>query len=177
MFYRFPLFFLGIRFVSVTWTIGGIIIILLAGSRVISGWNSNNWSHVQGKIITSSFFFVPDASGKPAFYKVRIVYTYSPPSKDGFTNAFQNSSISFRGFIDPAEDSYYDLGKAKTLLREYPIGKQVQVYYNSTKPKVSVLRPGEDFWTLSGCIMGLTVLILGILLIVFIPIIQNKFPA
>lgn len=170
---RFSNFSVFIRIVGFAWIIGGITIILFAGSRVISGWNSNNWSQVQGKIIASNLFFVRDASGKPAFYKVKIVYTYSL-SSNGFTHALQNSKISFRGFIDPAEDSYYNLGEAQRLIRQYPAGRQVQVYYNSTRPEISVLRPGEDFWTLSGCIIGLITLMLGTLLTGLTSVLQSK---
>lgn len=172
---RSPIFLLCSRFVGATWVVVGFIMILICISRVILGWSSSSWPHVSGKIIESRMIPVKNTSGKVAFYNIRIVYAYSPPSsEDGFTSAFQNTTISSCGFVDPSQNSYYSPVEAKRLISQYSTGKQVQVYYNPSEPKVALLHPGADIGTFSGCLIGFTIVVLGILLLVFIPSFINK---
>ncbi|MBV9850969.1 MAG: DUF3592 domain-containing protein, partial [Armatimonadetes bacterium] len=165
----------GARFVGLAWMIGGVVMFLVGGSRALSGWGSRGWPHVQGTVIRSNILPVPDGkpSGKPAFYKADIAYEYSPLFHDGYTHVFQNTRISYRGFVDPADDSYSQ-GGVRLLTRCYPGGKPVQVYYNPGKPDEAVLRPGEDFGTFSGSLIGLVFVFLGTLLLLFAHVLADK---
>lgn len=166
MIYRSPFFVPGARFVGAAWIIGGILMIAITSSRALSGWGSHLWPHVPGKIVHSQIYPATDSSGKSAYYKIDVIYAYSPPSRDAFPTDFQNNKFSFRGFIDSAED-WYALQESQRLTRRYPVGKNVQVYYNPNNPVQAVLRPGEDFGTFSGSLIGLGAVLLGIVLLLF----------
>ena len=152
----------GMCFVGWAWIIAGILIILTAGFRAITGWGSRNWPHVAGHIVQSEVLPVKQSSGATAFYKVKIVYAYSPPSQSG--SFFRNDRMTFRGFIDPADDSY-TLAQAQQLTRRYLVYRPVNVYYRIGDPRWSVLHPGTDAGTFGGVLMGCIPIVLGTLIV------------
>lgn len=173
---KYSSFVFCLKLVGSVWIVVGFAMILLSTSRVIAGWGSGSWPHVGGTIVASNLVPVTDASGKPTFYRINIVYAYSPPARHGAVDTFQNNKLSSRGFVDPAQDSYYSLKEAETLVLRYPVGKQVQVYYNLNKPEISVLRPGENFGTYGGSLIGLLAVIFGALLLFFVRTFTTKCP-
>ncbi len=159
-------FIVGARFVGLAWIIGGIIMMAAAGPRVAAGFKSRHWPHVTGKIVQSELSAVKDSDGRAAFYKVRIAYAYSPPSPTQYAYAFQGQRISDHGFTDPA-DASYTLEEGQVLIGRYPIGKPVVVYYSQTDLRESTLRPGIDFGTWGGVLIGFVSLLLGALLLIY----------
>ena len=159
-------FIVGSRFVGLAWVIGGIVMMAAAGPRVAAGLESRHWPHVTGQIVQSELSAVKNSDGRAAFYKVRIVYAYSPPSQTQYAYAFQGQRISDHGFTDPADDSY-TLQQGQGLISKYPIGKPVTVYYSQADLRKSTLRPGFDFGTWGGVLMGFVSLLLGSLLAIY----------
>ncbi len=147
-------------FVGLIWMLGGLGMALASGPRLWVGWNSGHWPSVNGKIIQSQVLPVKNASGQAAFYKAVVRYEYSPPSSDRYPYAFEGTRLSFRGFADPADDSY-TLKQAQALTRKYPVGSSVAVYYSPQDKQTSILQPGTSFGTWGGIIAGMVLVILG----------------
>jgi hypothetical protein len=156
--------------VGVAWVLGGIFIIYLGVARVSAGFGSQNWPHVQGQVTKSEMFPIKNSDGTPAFYHVKIEYTYLPASE---TFPCNNSRLSTLGFIDPADDSY-SLAGASHFLARYPVGKAVTVYHERANPMKSTLRPGTDVGTYSGSMMGAVSLLLGTTCLWFIALLGSK---
>ena len=154
------------RFVGLAWIIGGIIMMLAAGPRVMAGLESRHWPHVTGQIATSELSAVQDSNGRTAFYKVRIVYDYSPLSPNQYAYAFQGRRISDYDFVDPADDSY-TLKQAQELTSRYSVGKPVAVFYSPPDMRKSTLQPGIDFGTFGGSLIGFGLLLLGTWLVIY----------
>ena len=154
------------RFVGLAWIIGGIVMMAAAGPRVIAGLESRRWPHVTGKIAISELSAVQDSNGGTAFYKIRIVYDYSPPSPNQYAYAFQGRRISDHGFVDPADDSY-TLKQAQAFTSRYPGGKSIRVFYSPSDMRKSTLRPGIDFGTFGGSLIGFGLVLLGTWLMIY----------
>jgi len=101
------------------------------------GWNilqnaraSASWPTADGTITKSEVSLSTDADGGET-YSPEINYSYNINN----TN-FINNTIKF------GENSYGNRRKAEVIAGDYPIGKNVTVYYDPEKPERSVLEPG-----------------------------------
>lgn len=84
---------------------------------------SRLWPSTTGTIINSDIHLSRDSDGSTQ-EDARIVYSYNVGGK-----AFNSSRI---GFIT--------VGTASQLVRRYPVGQQVEVYYDPANPSSSVLQ-------------------------------------
>ncbi len=155
-----PFFIQCLRFVGLAFVLGGSLMALLSGPRLRAGWDSGRWYSVNGHIVQSQVLPVKNSSGQPAFYKVTVRYAYSPPSSDRYQSTFEGSRLSFRGFADPADDSY-TLKDAQALTGHYPVGKPVAIYYSPKDRQNSVLQTGTNLGTWGGIVTGLAAAVLG----------------
>jgi hypothetical protein len=91
---------------------------------------SASWPIAEGRVTNSEVNHTTDAEGGDS-YSPEITYTYAVND----TN-HNNSTIKF------GENSYSSRKKAEEILSNYPVGKNVTVYYDPEKPDRSVLEPG-----------------------------------
>jgi hypothetical protein len=91
---------------------------------------SASWPIAEGRVTNSEVNHTTDAEGGDS-YSPEITYTYAVND----TN-LNNSTIKF------GENSYSSRKKAEEILSNYPVGKNVTVYYDPEKPDRSVLEPG-----------------------------------
>jgi hypothetical protein len=91
---------------------------------------SASWPIADGRVTNSEVNHTTDAEGGDS-YSPEITYTYAVND----TN-LNNSTIKF------GENSYSSRKKAEEILSNYPVGKNVTVYYDPEKPDRSVLEPG-----------------------------------
>lgn len=106
----------------------------LAQSRVEIWDQSLTWPTVSGVVIDSyaDTYQKFDQDGDYImYYFARVEYEYSV---DG-TN-YSSSNLDFRAHMSTFA------GAADALVNQYPAGIKVEVYYNPSKPDVSVLIPG-----------------------------------
>ncbi len=153
--------------------LGGIAIIALGTPLALSRVSSRHWPRVPGRIIRSGFSPVKNSNGAVAYYKVRIVYAYSPPSKDAFPSYFQNDPDSADNMSDPGGNGGYGLAEAQRLVGQYPPGKQVTVYYDPNNPQKATLDPGVN-WIVFFPFAGLVLVPLGMFLFLFAHVPEDR---
>lgn len=110
--------------------IGGAIFIVFALPPLQYAATSKNWPSVPG-VITKSEFRVWKSDGN-THYEPDIAYSYTVHGKK-----YSASKITVG---DGALDN--NVSKAKRLQAEYPVDKDVDVYYDPDLPESAVLQPG-----------------------------------
>jgi len=115
------------------------IIIILAIVSFISGCylyikskDSMNWSKTNGFILDTKLYKSVDGGASPISYKAQIKYSYTVEEKE-----YISKRIYFGGFLLDSSPS-----RSKKLLKKYPKGTTVDIYYNPLKPQQSVLQKG-----------------------------------
>lgn len=147
------------RFVGLVWMLAGLYFVASGTYRLSSGFSSRKWPHASGQIIKADVF--PDlSSGNPPFYKLRVRYMYFVDQEE-----HQGHRITYQGGIG-AEDQEYSsrqLPQAQSIIAKYPLGKEVNVYYNPDNNNDAVLEPGLNSQSWVGVLVGLPVVGLGML--------------
>lgn len=110
--------------------VGGAIFFLFALPPLQYSYASKAWPSVPGKIIKSEIG-IWKSDGK-THYEPDIAYTYSVDGK-----SYSSSKITVG---DPAIDN--NITPAKRMQAEYPVDKEVDVYYDAELPASSALEPG-----------------------------------
>jgi hypothetical protein len=126
-----------------------IVIALLAFGFVFGGFGfykynigkkSASWPVVQGKMTYARA--VPTKVNNSQEYRLSVKYTYSVDGK------------SYSGDRITASDGYQKTRrKANDVLKKYPVGKEVSVYYSPSDPSLAVLKTGANknaFMLMSG---------------------------
>jgi hypothetical protein len=144
-----------------------VLFVLIGGGLSYWGWNilqdaraSTSWPTVQGGITSSEVTVSSDSEGADS-YSPEVTYRFQI---DG--QIFASSQIKF------GENSYGSRRKAQEIVNQYPVGKQVMVYYEPERPTNAVLEPGVSagsylvlglglFFTAIGLIGGPLTLIFG----------------
>ena len=119
-------------------TISSMGIFLLVGVGLsIWGWNilqnaraSASWPTADGIVTRSEVTFSTDAEGGDS-YQPKVTYKYEANNL-----SYENDTIKF------GENSYGSNRKADEIAGNYPVGKNVTVYYDPERPERSVLEPG-----------------------------------
>ncbi|MBN2763381.1 MAG: DUF3592 domain-containing protein [Bacteroidales bacterium] len=111
--------------------VGGAIFFLFALPPLQYSGTSKKWPTVSGEI-TRSEVKVWRSDGK-THYQPDIAYAYSIDGKN-----YNSSKITVG---DPPLDN--NVTPAKRLQAEYPVGKEVVVYYDPELPESSALKPGN----------------------------------
>jgi hypothetical protein len=110
--------------------VGGVIFFLFALPPLQYSSTSKSWPTVAG-IITKSEIDIWRNDGK-THYQPDIAYAYSVDGKK-----YTSSKITVG---DPPLDN--NVTPAKRLQAEYPVGKDVDVYYDPELPESAALQPG-----------------------------------
>jgi len=114
----------------------GIFLVIGAG-LTYWGWTilqnaraSASWPTADGVITRSGVSHSTDSDGGDS-YNPEVTYTYTVNN-----TGYDNNTIKF------GENSYSSSKKADGIAGNYPVGKNVTVYYDPEKPDRSVLEPG-----------------------------------
>jgi hypothetical protein len=100
---------------------------VLVGTTVQQLW-ALSWPDAPGVVLTSKVAIKRDGDGTS--HKAEISYEYTAAGGRRTGNTINHGSIDFGS---------YD---AHALVRDFPAGKQIHVYYNRDSPDQSMLRPG-----------------------------------
>jgi hypothetical protein len=114
---------------------------------ILRGLRSRSWSSVVGEIIESNLDLVRGARGSK-LYAPSVRYAYRVQGRN-----YESERVFF-GFAD-----FYTKRGAVSVVEAYPIGQQVDVYYDPSDPSCAVLRRG---------ITGRTLVAAGFLGVVFL---------
>jgi Protein of unknown function (DUF3592) len=135
---------LGSMFGMITLLIGAIGVVLLVAGFLLarSPGKSNHWPTTTGQILASTINYRRRSGGGHSPYPL-VMYVYQVEGKQ-----YQSQRIYFGGQIG---------GSAMTgVVKKYPVGTQVPVYYNPQNPVDAVLErsiPMAKFLSLIGVIM------------------------
>jgi hypothetical protein len=112
-------------------TFWSVIVLIFDGVLVTSTvqqlW-ALSWPDAPGVVLTSNVVVKNASKGRS--HKAEITYEYTAAGARRTGNTIGHDSIDF---------SSYD---ARALVRDFPAGKQIRVYYNRNRPDQSLLRPG-----------------------------------
>ena len=96
---------------------------------------SLSWPSIEGDIAHSATLYEtnrsPSSGGVTATYKADVSYRYQVNGKD-----YSSSTITLL-------DVSSTLGRAQSIVDQYPDKSKVQVFYNPADPSESVLEPGN----------------------------------
>lgn len=116
---------------------------------------STYWPSVWGKVVQSELERVRHASGRKSHssvnkYKVHIRYSYTL----GETYTGDNVAFGLQGLAHP-------YAKAKALSDLYPVGREVEVFYDPSAPQASVLEKGKTNYAMTGVVIGALLSMVG----------------
>ena len=132
----------------------GAFLLFLFAQEWLMGFASVNWQTTQGKIISSTAVVCRSKYSLVDNYVADINYEYSVSDV-----LYSSSKITYS-----IDSPIVYCGNAEKMMKQYPVGMSVLVYYEPENPKNSVLRPGGTNFT--GIGISLAVLIYGIKLFV-----------
>lgn len=132
---------------------GGLIFFFWAIPTMHNAFASRSWPSVEGKVTTSQLITDTDSDGVKT-YKAGIAYEYS-------IHGEMQKGVRV-GFSDYGSSN---ISHAQSILTKYPIGAQVDIYYNPKSVQMAVLEPGVEFSTFLAAGLGLLCVILGFLLL------------
>ncbi len=130
----------------------GLIMCVVSWTLINKGKSRKNWPSVPGKITSS---------------KAPRIITLDLGARDieRFIPHVRFSYIvegtTYHGELDVAYDSWQFRSKAERLVRHYPAGMNVTIYYDPKDPKNSVLQRSSAR-NIVGMIVGILMLVLGI---------------
>jgi hypothetical protein len=114
---------------------------------------STDWPHTAGRVVSSTLEHDDEQAAYP-----RIIYEF-----DLNGTRFQGDRVHFGGYRS-RDDPY-----ALRLVKQYPEGTEVTVYYMPDNPESSLLEPGIRWhaWLMPG--VGAVFLIIGFVLLAVVP--------
>jgi hypothetical protein len=122
---------------------------------------SESWPTVQGQVIKSELESHHDK--KKTTYSALVIYKFEADGED-----YEGDEVWFGQY------SSSDRSAMQKLVKEYPVGKDVTVYYSPDDPTQAVLQPGA--FTSSYMVYGIGLLFFGIgCLLVIIPLLKLVF--
>lgn len=127
---------------------------------------SINWPNTDGVIISSEIRHKTSHSskgGSSSTYHADIKYSYAV-----VTAKFTGDKVSYGDYGSS------DRGHASSIVRRYPVGKKVKVYYKKDLPTEAVLEPGitGGAWLTPG--IGVLFALIGIIMFIKMPSAMNK---
>jgi len=130
-------------------TIIGIVAGLVFGKPILDKAKaSEQWPQIQGEVIESELETSQGENG--TMYSAHVVYRYALDGGD-----FESDRIWFGGDYSTSNRS-----EMFEVVKKYPAGKAVTVYYSPDKPSESVLMPGA--YTSSYILFAIGMVFLGI---------------
>jgi hypothetical protein len=124
----------------------------------IWGWNvltdaraSESWPTTEGQVISSEVDHSSDAEGGDS-YQPQISYRYEVDDQ-----TYEADRIRF------GQNSYSSSRQAEAEANRYPVGRQVEVFYEPGRPENAVLEPGASMGSYLGLGLGGTFLTIGLI--------------
>lgn len=115
--------------------------ILLAGlflirTRLMMGLQSRSWPSTKGVVVSAERVFSGNSveDGEPT-YNVKIEYSYKVDGRE-----YRNHLVEPLPSLKSAE-------QAASVVDGYPLGAEVEVFFDPTNPSLSLLVPGLDGFT------------------------------
>jgi len=136
----------------------GMIFLYFGVPGLIRAKDSVNWPTAQGKILSSSVKSGTTAGSETKTY-AEVTYEFSI---NGTT--FYGDRVMYGGYIASSRPSY-----AMNIVKRYPKGKKVTVYYMPENPEECLLEPGLKAQSLFLPGLGLVFFCVGSAMIVFLP--------
>ncbi|MGB4270391.1 MAG: DUF3592 domain-containing protein [Spirochaetota bacterium] len=128
------------------------LVVTLAGIKMINeAKESLSWPHTEGVIVTSHMD-KRYVKGQGYQHFANITYEFEVGGEK-----YRGSQISFKNLDIPDEE----------LLRLYPLGKKVKVYYDPDDPSYSLLEPGISIQTYTALFIGIVLLVVAISTAIF----------
>ena len=138
--------------------------VLIEGVRTLMlAIESNDWPSTAGTIVRSDTDvdagYEWNASLRAKRWKVEhhtnIVFRYQVGE-----NTYSSDTVTVEFDELPTEDR----AEAEALLRKYPVGRDVAVYYRPSDPGTAVLKPGIAFRNVAGVLIGLSLVAVTLLI-------------
>jgi len=143
----------------------GIVLGLLIGKPIVDQANaSEQWPQTQGEILVSEV--VESHGDDGTMYSAHVVYKYTLDGGD-----LESDRVWFGG-----DYSTSDRSEMSEVVRKYPVGQTVDVYYSSDDPTEAVLMPGAYTSTYVLFVIGMVFLVIGaVLLLILIFMFARSF--
>jgi hypothetical protein len=131
----------------------GLVLAALGAVKIQKAYDSETWKAAKGIIVSSKTI-----AGPKGGTRLQIEYDYG-----AYETAFHGKTIFFGDTLTTRNKRFID-----RYLARYPMDKEVDVYYNPKDPKSSVLEPGIFRYVLADMLGGLSFIVLGIFLYIFL---------
>ena len=154
-----------------SFVIGGGLLAFWSMCQVVSAKDSVNWPCAEGRIVSSSVRESTSSGGgkgspPKTSYHAEVEYTFSVGDV-----AYRGSRVAYADYDDSSHH-------ANGVVKRYPKGQAVSVYYRPGKPGECVLEPGLgergvwDVWTLP--ILSSFFFVCGCAMAIFIPVAMKR---
>lgn len=124
---------------------------------------SEQWPQTDGEILESELETRKGEEGG-TLYSAHVVYRYA---LDG--GEFESNRIWFGG-----DYATSDRSEMFEIVKQYPVGKQVTVYYSPDKPSEAVLMPGAYLSSYILYVIGMVLMVVGAILLLILVYILVK---
>ena len=114
------------------------------------------WPSVKGVVVDSKVVSHLDSESNQTMYAPAITYRYKVDGKEFTCSNF--------GFVNV---SYNDGFEAEKIVKSYPVGKEVTVYYNPKNPYKAVLNKNTTKLIYIPHVLGGIFFLIGIILVFF----------
>ena len=122
----------------------------------IGGMASEDWPATEGAIVRSGVSVDKgDSKDAEPRYIASVEYDYVVNDYE-----YTGDRIAFES------QSFFEENAAKKIIRKYPVGKKVQVFYDPDKPHNSVLEPGTTSNSFLPIVFGIIIMLFGVMAIV-----------
>ncbi len=146
----------------------GLVALYGGGSNLVLAYASKSWASSMGTIRYSAVE-TRKHLGSRTMYFADVTYSFAVDSL-----AFEGKRVNFgsAGINAVSVPSY-----AEDVVKAYPPGLDVRVYYDPENPKESVLEPGITFYSLLWPFFGLAFLVAGLMMAIFLPkLMRRRYP-
>jgi len=128
---------------SVMFSILGLFVLVLGVSVIVKKIRSRNWPFAIARVVSSDVVQEKRKRGA-MMYSAEITYEYKV---DGVDYSSDNIDGLANGSSNPEPAN-------KTVL-EYPVGRQIEVYYNPSNPKSALVDRSVSLWNYAIVLLGL----------------------
>ncbi|MBN1904758.1 MAG: DUF3592 domain-containing protein [Deltaproteobacteria bacterium] len=141
------------KVIMVILAIVGLLCLWTGSTRFISAWNASNWPVVKGKVIESSIEkkWTPDGD----IVTPHLSYEYKV---EGI--GYVSSQITL------AQQSFFNDKWSEAIIKKYPAGSYVEVYYDPSSPFEAAIYNGITPVSYTQPIIGLFMLIAAAIIFV-----------
>jgi hypothetical protein len=127
----------------------GLGLTFLGSVKLKNAAETNRWPITNGTVISS-------AVGGAMKYYPFVSYTYTVESAVYTSDRISNMSFNTK-----------NRSVVEKVLKKYPLGSEIKVYYNKTDPSVALLEPGIQTGNILLLGFGIIVLAIPIFLVLF----------